>query len=453
MIDFDTLIEDIRCGLIIPIIGDEVLYVATGSGSEKLQEYIVKQLQKKVPEPGFDEMKYSFKNMAWLERAIGNRRMLVREIDKILSGQKVELDPCILQFLRNGDFPLILTTSYTDALERALPEYKSVDYYCEKDNDIGEIAESDKHKRLAQKTIFHLFGRIDRSGILPCVVTENDFLKYLHSLSDSYKAPERLLRYIQIGDLERREIFALGCGVPDWVFRFLLYSMIKEPLFRKGDSGVVKGGIIDSANNLDLASFLHNIDYYYGNNILDFINELNKSLQPIYRPSIFVSIRTADLTDPLIGRKLRDRIEQLKKQFDIWFCEDRLQGYAGETYWEEIRRGLQECDYFMPIITPSVLLRVGKVSGLEPMCDREEGFITEWKYALESWRTDHAGNLRYTLPARFGVEVSVIQDTFNDCDNVGLHALRPLVLGQEGMGCQIADIVNNIDTIQLDYNA
>ncbi len=45
MIDFDTIIDDVKCGQIIPIIENEVLYIENGSGDKvSLQNYILQKL-------------------------------------------------------------------------------------------------------------------------------------------------------------------------------------------------------------------------------------------------------------------------------------------------------------------------------------------------------------------------------------------------------------------------
>lgn len=74
-IDFEAIIEDIRCGQVIPIIGDEVIYVVTEDVNEQgeavrkrisLQEFIVGQLNAMTNM----NLTYSFKNMTMFERTI-----------------------------------------------------------------------------------------------------------------------------------------------------------------------------------------------------------------------------------------------------------------------------------------------------------------------------------------------------------------------------------------------
>lgn len=445
MVDFDIIIDDIKCGQIIPIIGDEVLYVVSESGdTTSLQNHILQELNTQCQQA---VQEYSFKNMAIFERLL-NRKAFIRKIKKITDNQKIEIDPRVLQFLRNGEFPLIITTTYTDALERVLPDYKSIDYSCEKTQDIGEISYNDKNKRLTEKTIFHLFGRIDDGGV-PCVVTEDDFLKYLHGLSDTNTSPQKLREYIQNKGLDRREIFALGCNIPDWVFRFLLYSMVKEDLFVNKDMSL-KGGIIDSANDDNLAAFLENIAYYYGNDVLGFIEEINSSLRPSLRHSIFVSVFSEDLRSPVHGKQIQEIIDKLKTKYDVWFCGDRLQGYAGEAYWQEIQKGLKECEFFLPIITDKVLNLISSVSGAEPTDDRgDQGIINEWKYALKAWKEYHSYPKPYALPYRFDVGIDRMKKAFDIPGNPGVDALCQLVFGPNKIGAQSVESVGEIDLERL----
>jgi len=445
MIDFDTIVDDIKCGQIIPIIGDEVLYIENESGDKvSLQNYILQKLNAQCEQ---QVQEYSFKNMTVFERLLKSRKTFIRSIKKIIDSQKIEIDSRVLRFLKNGEFPLIITTTYTDVLEQVLSGYISVDYCCEKIQDIGEIAYNDKNKRLASKTIFHLFGRLEEGGLAPCVVTEDDFLKYLHGLSDTNTSPQKLREYIQNKGLDRREILALGCNIPDWVFRFLLYSMVKEDLFVNKDLSF-KGGVIDSANDANLAAFLENIAYYYGNDILGFIEEINSMLQPQIRHSIFVSVFSEDLKSPVHGKQICEIIDKLKIRYNVWYCGDRLKSYAGEAYWSEIRKGLKECEFFLPIITDKVLNLIPSVNGAEPTDDRgDQGIINEWKYALKAWKEHHSYPKPYVLPYRFDVSMDRLKKAFDIPGNPGVEALNNLVFGPNGFGAQS---VENVDEINID---
>lgn len=447
MIDFDAIIDDIKCGQIIPIIGDEVLYTVNESGDKvSLQNYILQKLNEEYKQ---QVQEYSFKNMTVFERLLKSRKTLIRRIKKIIASKEIKIEPCILHFLRNGEFPLIITTTYTDVLERVLSGYVSVDYCCDKIHDIGEIAYNDKNKRLANKTIFHLFGSLEDGGLAPCVVTEDDFLTYLHGLSDTNTSPQKLREYIQNKGLERREILALGCNIPDWVFRFLLYSMVKEDLFVNKDQSF-KGGVIDSANDANLAAFLENIAYYYGSNILSFIEEINSRLQPQIRHSIFVSVFSEDLNSPVHGRQIREIIDKLKTRYDVWYCGDRLQSYAGEAYWLEIRKGLEECEFFLPIITDKVLNLIPSVNGAKPTDDRgDQGIINEWKYALKAWKEHHSYPKPYVLPYRFDVSIDRLKKAFCIPNNPGADALCHLVFGPNCVGAQSVESVEEIDLDKL----
>ncbi len=446
--DVDDIIDDVKYGQIIPIIGDEVLYIENESGDAvPLQNFILQELNARH---GQQVQEYSFKNMTVFERLLDDEKAGIRkEIKKIIDKQKIQIDPRVLRFLRNGEFPLIITTTYTDVLEQALNDYISVNYSCEKSRDIGEIDYNDDYKRLANKTIFHLFGRLVNGGVPPCVITEDDFLTYLHGLSDTNTSPQKLREYIQNKGLARREILALGCNIPDWVFRFLLYSMVKEVLFdKKGKK--FKGGVIDSANDANLAAFLENIAYYYGNNILGFIEEINSRLQPQKRHSIFVSVFSEDLESTAHGMQIREIIDKLKTRYDIWYCGDRLQSYAGEAYWSEIRKGLEKCEFFLPIITDKVLNLIPSVKGPEPTDDRgDQGVIKEWKYALKAWKEHHSYPKPYVLPYRFDVSIERLKMAFDIPDNPGVDALSCLVFGPSCIGAQSVESVDEIDLEKL----
>ena len=277
-------------------------------------------------------------------------------------------------------------------------------------------------------------------------------LQYLHHLHDTNSRPQRLLEYIN----NQRYILALGCDIPDWTLRFLLYSFVSDINKREGIA--FNGGVIDTKADANLEEFLLNIDYYYEDvNQKRFITGVNSKLSPEKaRTKIFISVLSNDVKE---GSMFRDYIVNeivniLKDKYDVWFCSDKLRGLAGEPYWTEIRKGLKECDYFMPIITYRLLKQFKGDISIDPQPDNEPGIITEWKYALNSWITEHDFKDDFVRPVKIDLDVEDIKEVFLLNGSMeGIKHIRQLVFGKEledgqRTGLQIGDY-KDISRIEL----
>lgn len=469
----ETIIEDtirkIEIGQIVPVIGDDVFYIKDENNCEvKIHDYIVHRL---ILRSGimmdnmnsfYEKARKGFKGMTYLKKIFKDEYLnLNNEILKLYREeniiQRAYLSNDVYNFLTRRKFPLIITTSYSNILEEKLgTEYRSAYYMKQKKNagsksvlqDIGTINENDEFDRLVEPTIYHILGSISQG--YDCALTENEFLQYLHHLHDTNSRPERLLEYIN----NRRYVLALGCDIPDWTLRFLLYSFITD--ISKKEEIAFNGGVIDTKADDNLEEFLLNIDYYYEDvNQKRFINEINSKLpKEKERIKIFVSVLSDDLKNSMYRDCIiNEVINVLKDKYDVWFCDDRLKGLSGEPYWTEIHKGLSECDYFMPIITYRLLKQFKGEIVVEPQPDRERGIITEWKYALESWITEHHFKDDFVKPIKIGPDLEDIKEIFllNEVTE-GIQNLRQLVYGKESedgqrTGLQISDYkdVNRIE--------
>lgn len=458
-IKYSTLIEDltelIEIGGLIPIIGDEVLLIKDDKGQEvKLMEYVFNHLANKwLKDDEYPHLTYSLKNMTTIEKKIIEQGgELIREIKNLFRDTTIRLEErayirdYLMNFLTAGKFPLILTTSCSNILDSILKnmEYGSVYYDREnrRNQDIGEINEDDDYERLKYRTIFHLFGSYSAGH--KNVITEKDFLQYLHCLHDSNSHPEKLLQYVS-----KRKILSLGCDIPDWTFRFFLYSL-KDDVFECIPSvNGFNGGVIESKKDRDLADFLFNIKYYYEDAGLEsFLCDLNRSMHQdtlTTKKSVFLSVISSDIeTNSKFIKDIQELKNYIKSNLmkDVWFCKDNLEGNSGEQYWNKIKEGLANCSYFIPVITPTLLLKFSRleINTSEPMPDKELGIITEWKYAIAE-KEKRGYQMKFSLPYMIGCDIDDVKGVFNSIET---PEIRALILGEEGYGLQLTDSLNNL---------
>ena len=146
-----------------------------------------------------------------------------------------------LQLLANVQFPVYITTSYHDFLERALTEAgrppKTQLIFWE-DGMEDELEVEDAHRQdplikptAAEPVVYHLFGFENYPGSL--VISEDDYMKFLVSVvtakeTDHPIVPPKLRERVSSGQL-----ILLGYDLRDWDFR-VLFRFIMEMRKSKG---------------------------------------------------------------------------------------------------------------------------------------------------------------------------------------------------------------------------
>lgn len=432
--------------MIVPVIGDEVFFVEDNAERVPIQAYITRQIWEnnlKGKAPYNDSYEHGFRGYNLLAKDIkklgGN---FLGCLISVVTGckERIMVDPDVLEFLISGEFPLIITTSIYGVLEKHLKNYEVRTYIKEKcdEHDISLAAESRYEQRIAKPTIYCLFGQLN--WYLPSVVTENDFLSYLYSLLDTSSHPVSLKKY-----LTTRSVFMLGCDLPDWTFRFLLFSLKHERGELKESSGDINsfsGGSLSGNIDSELERFLSDIKYHSCNRVSEFLRDINAKLNPETKPRLFLSCYSQDYETEALG-VIKER---LSERFDVWFCPEQVKGLGGEQYWRKIKGGMETSQLFMPVVTDRLTLKLAKVKALsaEPDPDNEPGIITEWKLAL---KYDCSKN---TIPYIL-TDFDDLKDYLND----NLKPVRELFLPQSGAQAilkPVSEFDPNKDIILNDSN-
>lgn len=386
----ESIVNNIREQNIVPIIGPNVLRVKKGTVEMPIQEYVVsvmlnKHLPEEANEQNIQTCSKGVKGMSRLNRLfVKHNKKLNGYLYKLYKDEdfvsSIIVDRDVLQFLQLGNFPLILTTTNYCILENLLTfhgrKYDSVSYRKEKVKDNPEqdiLLKNDKHD-IETPAIFHLFGTI---SVTPgtSVVTEDEFLMFLHCLQDTNTRPENLKEYLKLEN--NKYLLTLGCDIPDWTFRFLLYSLKADKNgirdYNAADNYFV-GGVVDAHLSDDITEFLLDIGYYSGNQVSAFLRDINKHLSPIEKPKVFLSLCSEEYD--IIGESL---YKILSESFDVWFYK-----YNGDQhrYWNDpeygIEVGLKASEFILPIITPSAINRIYEYSVPDMPNDDTSGLIEEW---------------------------------------------------------------------------
>ena len=432
----DDIVLKIREHKIVPIIGPEMYYVKNGEEIISVQRYLTDCILNDTSYSFDKSLKESpllhragYRGMTELNKLIrsdpnGDTRLALFNIYK-KSNEIIKLNEKVWKFLEYGEFPLVITTCNFRYLSNRI-KYKGRNYnevsYKKGSQDITII-----NNNIDTPTIFYLFGTIgsDNKG---AAITENDFLEWIHYLQDSKTLPHNLKEY-----LNDKYILSLGCEIPDWTFRLLLFSLKEVAGTLKGTGGGASfdGGIVTSGLDDNLATFLSEISYFSHTKLSDFLEDINNKITPENRPKVFLSMCHEDYKDNKgIGYEIRQKIGD---QFDVRLYPD----VDDPEYWLKIQEAIEWCDYFIPVITHRALNRLYQTelfSDIEKAKDtsNSKGLIIEWQMASK-YKMQHRKTTKYCIPYCILENYSEFRDAVETKDRTK-ELLWPLFFGGRGVG-------------------
>ncbi len=349
---WDSLIDKIIDGNVVPIIGSNVLLNDKMSPHEYIVKVIAKKLGLKANPSTFSELAFDndFKTKCKKDDLL---YYYVNQISSQISSQNLFVPSEILKrFLSIRQFPFVITTSFVPIVEQIMrdiwkDELKVMRFTNnpQKNDDIRD------DKDLRKPTVFYMFGKVG-DGAREYVLTDTDMLNFCSSwlTHDNKVRPKNLCNA-----LKDKYLLMLGNNYSDWLFRFIWFSM------RKQDMG--NGMLMYEEKTIDesLISFLMRVDAFLQQNpseVVDqIVSRLNKKLlnnektkfnKPEEYKDIFISYSRRDKA---IAIKLYDALTTKGKK--VWFDKNDLT--SGGNFRDEINRAIDTAEYFVPILTNNVL--------------------------------------------------------------------------------------------------
>jgi hypothetical protein len=384
----ENIVYKIQHDLIVPIIGPGIFFVKEGANTISVQEYIVRELLRtKIPTQFTDDNVQQcstggIKGMTKLSQLFDkNGLTLSNQLHSLFKKKeftsRISIHKSVLQFLQNGQFPLIISACRFNLLNQWLKphgkNYRTVVYQKGQKPEQDILLRSNMNE-LEMPTIIHIFGEYSETPKLSGVVTEDDFLAFLHYLHDSFSRPKSLISYLG----NNKFVFTLGCDIPDWTFRFMLFSLKEHEGQLKDESGKSDnfvGGVLVKPMDEDFRGFLSNNNYFPSDLIDDFLKDINDKLNPKNKTKVFLSLSSEEYDT--IGVTL---YRTLLAKFDVWFFK-----YDGDSlhYWESIKQGLQDSEFILPVITMRSINKIYRYRPTEITHDANPGLIEEWEMAFE----------------------------------------------------------------------
>jgi hypothetical protein len=218
---------------------------------------------------------------------------------------------------------------------------------------------------LERPLVYHLFGRL--SAVPDYAVTEEDTLEFMHSLQSETGRPGLLF-----DELTRQQLLIIGCSLPDWLTRFLIRITKGKRLWEaaRGKTEVVVDKSI--GDEPGLVYFLEHFSArtkVLPESPAEFVSELYERWAAAHRRSlevpavpdddgggpgemepgaIFISYASEDLA---VVEAIKRDLERLG--LDVWFDKDALRG--GDAYETKIKRNIENCSCFVPIVSRQTL--------------------------------------------------------------------------------------------------
>lgn len=386
----DDLLMFIRDGMVIPIIGPELVVVDDGAGGQvPLYDYVARRLAEhfrlaeRLPE------KYSLQDVVSAYSQDGRPiENIYPRISAILAERPFATPPALRKLARIPELRLFITTTFDSLLVQAVNEArfggaqkaKQIVYAGTRtrggDLEAGWDSGPDP-------VVFHLLGKA--SSAPNYVATEEDTLEFVYKLQAD--APHMLL----FDELTSKHLLILGCSFPDWLARFFI-RMAKRTQLSSRRAATELLADSRSPGDRPLAMFLDNFSYstrVFPGTAIDFVDLLAERWEAKYgapAPAPESSLAAASSSPApaaadgmphegvLISYASQDRAAAerlrtgLERVTDVWLDRDDL--VAGDDYDLKIRRSINRCSLFVPILSRNA---AGRLEGY---------FRGEWKQAV-----------------------------------------------------------------------
>ena len=389
--NWNLLLEAINNGSVVPILGNEIFQIDSNGKKELLEEFIIQELAKKYDVPYEAGMGYSsindkiedlnFQSLRF--RRTGDITDIYYEINSIFRNIKFPELVLLKKILSIGKFPLILTTSFNPIIEDILPgmseNTKVYSYNRSMKSDIPNNISAES------PALYYLFGRLSKMKN-SFMVTEDDLLDYLHCWHNDDTRPKNLVKY-----LENKYLLVIGCDYPNWLFRFLWYSIRSFSLSATNyeTQGLVTNNTLRKDD--ELIKFLSRVQTHVYEDSALFIDKLlerwdvykneikhedeNKNDEEKTDSDNSIKINTNNAIDIFISYAHEDyatasKLEQLLTDngANVWLDKRALA--PSEDYRSEIKTMIQKAKRFMPVLSGNTIKEESRF------------FRREWTWAL-----------------------------------------------------------------------
>jgi hypothetical protein len=392
---WSKLLQSIAKGVVIPIVGRDLLRVEIDGQSQLLYEYLAQRLARELevddcgPCSSLDQVVASYLN-ASRRNSRDDVNIKTFEILGEIQGQVGVPEP--LQKLASIEpFRLFVSTTVDSLLARAVALPADHVFAYAPNSTLCDVPRD--YARSPNRIVFHLFGKI--SGIPDSALIDEETLEFIWKLHEESMSG-RLANLFD--ELRTKRLLLIGNAHPDWLARFFVRLNRRERLYAGNEARefVADGVVVADAHLRDfLENFSPQTKSFGVANPIEFVdqlaekwasfgekpaaNEVQASVIMKKPPAVFVSYASQDV----------ESVERLQTSLgnaglDVWFDKGRLG--SGDPWWPVIEQNIATCDVFVPVISANTN-------------KRDEGiFIREWNRALERLRDMDRATARLIHP-------------------------------------------------------
>jgi hypothetical protein len=386
--DLLAFIEDRR---VIPIVGAELLTVENAGEQVPLYRVVAERLLNKYglspsrePLREHHELNDAVSVLAQAGRRIKDLYRPINDIlARILADHTVVTEP-LRQLAAIRHFDLFATTTPDDLQARVLD---AVRYDGARETEEIEYAPklpTDRRRDIPAvwpskyTAVFYLFGKADVSPLY--AIHDEDALEFPYTMQAG-NGPERMF-----SQLRNRNLLLIGCSFADWLSRFFLRLSNSERL--SSDQRTKKEFFVgeEATRDRSFTVFLERFSQdsrYYPVDARAFVAELyhrwkDRNPTPTDRPqhtlpdhsagTIFISYSSDDI---VAAKSLFAGLQEIGGDV-AWFDKSALK--PGDDWSRELRRAVQRCGLFLPLLSANTEQRT------------EGYFRLEWNEAVERSR-------------------------------------------------------------------
>lgn len=363
---WNLLIDQIMEGNVIPVIGQGILL----DNGENLQQALIGTIAKMCR---IDTNPQSFSQLVYDDKFLSvfkNRDNIYGALSQFFSKKSFAPSSLLKRILAIRQFPFVITTTFDPVVETAMKEawqdrrIKTLVFR----NDPKSNGDIEKKEDICNPTVYYMFGKADTNNPHRFAVTDYDMLSFCKSwMTDGYR-PKMLSQV-----LSDKYLLVLGGSYPDWLFRFIWFSM-KTSLDRD-----TSGMLADNNAEDSLIDFLNRANIFTQNSPEDVVAEIEKRLAerladyhrkkfdcPQNNMDVFISYSRSNLKEAeALYRALTNR------GLNVWFDKNNLP--IGANFMEHIRTAISTCRFFVALLSDNIAHEAKEF----------HVYRQEWDYAIE----------------------------------------------------------------------
>src|SRR5947207_6940772 len=356
---WSKLLQSIAKGVVIPIVGRDLLRIEIEGKSQLLYEYLAQSLAKELevdecgPCSSIEQVGAAYLNASRRNSRDDVNVKTFEILSALRDGQGQFPIPEPLRKLATIEpLRLFVSTTVDSLLAKALGTPADHVFAYAPNSTLTDIPRD--YARSPHRIVFHLFGKI--SGIPDSALIDEETLEFIWKLHEESMSG-RLANLFD--ELRTKRLLLIGNAHPDWLARFFVRLSRRERLYAGNETReFVADGLVVSDTHLRdfLENFSPQTKSFGVANPIEFVDQLvekwnafaerpaaskevHASLVPQKAPAVFVSYASQDVAS----------VERLQSSLgnaglDVWV--DKGRPGSGDTWWPVIEPNIASCHRF-----------------------------------------------------------------------------------------------------------